>query len=55
MVKSVTAFIEGKLKLRVHREKSAVDRPWKREFQEAIYCATDLYLEICSGRKPSDL
>jgi RNA-directed DNA polymerase len=32
VMKSITAFIEGKLKLRVNREKSAVDRPWKRKF-----------------------
>lgn len=29
---SVTRFVEGKLKLRVNREKSAVDRPWNRKF-----------------------
>ena len=29
---SVTKFLEQKLKLRVNREKSAVDRPWKRKF-----------------------
>ena len=29
---SVTEFIENKLKLRVNKEKSAVDRPWKRKF-----------------------
>lgn len=29
---SVTTFIEGKLKLRVNKDKSAVDRPWKRKF-----------------------
>lgn len=32
VMQSITAFIEGKLKLRVNREKSAVDRPWKRKF-----------------------
>jgi len=32
VMKSITAFIEGKLKLKVNREKSAVDRPWKRKF-----------------------
>lgn len=32
VMKSITAYIEGKLKLRVNREKSAVDRPWKRKF-----------------------
>lgn len=29
---SITTFIEKKLKLKVNREKSAVDRPWKRKF-----------------------
>nr|WP_198409482.1 group II intron maturase-specific domain-containing protein [Limnochorda pilosa] len=29
---SLTRFLEGKLKLRVNREKSAVDRPWRRKF-----------------------
>jgi RNA-directed DNA polymerase len=29
---SITRFLEGKLKLKVHRGKSAVDRPWKRKF-----------------------
>jgi RNA-directed DNA polymerase len=29
---SITGFIEKKLKLKVNREKSAVDRPWKRKF-----------------------
>src|SRR6202040_2726080 len=29
---SVTTFIEDTLKLKVNREKSAVDRPWKRKF-----------------------
>jgi len=32
VMKSISAFIEEKLKLRVNREKSAVDRPWKRKF-----------------------
>ena len=26
------AYLEGRLKLKVNREKSAVDRPWKRKF-----------------------
>lgn len=30
--KSMTQFIEGKLKLKVNEQKSAVDRPWKRKF-----------------------
>lgn len=29
---SVTHYVEGKLKLKVNRDKSAVDRPWKRKF-----------------------
>lgn len=32
VMESITCFVEGKLKLKVNREKSAVDRPWKRKF-----------------------
>lgn len=32
VMNSITCFIEQKLKLKVNREKSAVDRPWKRKF-----------------------
>lgn len=32
VLESITQFLEGKLKLKVNREKSAVDRPWKRKF-----------------------
>jgi len=32
VMESVTKFVEGKLKLKVNRDKSAVDRPWKRKF-----------------------
>jgi RNA-directed DNA polymerase len=32
VMESMTRFIEGKLRLKVNREKSAVDRPWKRKF-----------------------
>ncbi|WP_373893008.1 group II intron reverse transcriptase/maturase [Virgibacillus natechei] len=32
VMESITKFIEGKLKLKVNKEKSAVDRPWKRKF-----------------------
>ena len=32
VMESVTSFIEGKLKLKVNLNKSAVDRPWKRKF-----------------------
>ncbi len=29
---SISRFLEKRLRLKVHREKSAVDRPWKRDF-----------------------
>lgn len=32
VMESVTQFIERKLKLKVNKEKSAVDRPWRRKF-----------------------
>ena len=32
VMESLTRFLEGKLKLRVNREKSTVDRPWRRKF-----------------------
>ncbi|MCL6627152.1 MAG: group II intron reverse transcriptase/maturase [Alicyclobacillus shizuokensis] len=32
VMESVTEFVEGRLKLKVNREKSAVDRPWRRKF-----------------------
>lgn len=32
VMKSVTSYLEGKLKLKVNTSKSAVDRPWKRKF-----------------------
>ena len=32
VMKSLTNFIEDRLKLRVNREKSAIDRPWRRSF-----------------------
>lgn len=32
VINSVTTFIEDKLKLKVNRAKSAVDRPWRRKF-----------------------
>lgn len=32
VMEGVTRFVEGKLKLKVNRDKSAVDRPWKRKF-----------------------
>ena len=32
VMESITDFVEKKLKLKVNREKSAVDRPWRRKF-----------------------
>lgn len=32
VMENITNFIEGKLKLKVNRTKSAVERPWKRKF-----------------------
>ncbi|MDQ0192375.1 group II intron reverse transcriptase/maturase [Paenibacillus wynnii] len=32
VMESVSRFVEGKLKLKVNREKSAVARPWNRKF-----------------------
>jgi RNA-directed DNA polymerase len=32
VMNSITEFLENRLKLKVNREKSAVDRPWKRKF-----------------------
>jgi group II intron reverse transcriptase/maturase len=32
VLESVIRFVEGKLKLKVNRDKSAVDRPWNRKF-----------------------
>lgn len=38
-MKSITKFIEIKLKLKVNKEKSAVDRPWKLKFLGySFYC-----------------
>ncbi|MDT8451973.1 MAG: reverse transcriptase domain-containing protein [Gammaproteobacteria bacterium] len=35
---SMTRFLESRLKLRVNRGKSAVDRPWKRSFLGYTVC-----------------
>lgn len=32
VMESVRRFVEGRLKLRINREKSAVDQPWRRKF-----------------------
>lgn len=36
---SMTHFLESRLKLRVNRDKSAVDRPWKRSFLGYTVCS----------------
>ncbi|WP_252501985.1 group II intron reverse transcriptase/maturase [Sporosarcina sp. Marseille-Q4943] len=43
VMSSITLFIEGKLKLKVNPNKSAVDRPWKRKF---------LGFSFTSGKEP---
>jgi len=37
VMESITLFIEKKLKLKVNRDKSAVDRPWRRKFLGFTY------------------
>ncbi len=32
VMQNITGYLEGKLKLKVNQQKSAVDRPWKRKF-----------------------
>lgn len=32
VMESIVRFVEGKLRLKVNRDKSAVDRPWRRKF-----------------------
>ena len=32
IMESLTRFLEGRMRLKVNRTKSAVDRPWKRTF-----------------------
>lgn len=32
VMESVTRFVEERLKLKVNRQKSSVDRPWRRKF-----------------------
>ena len=31
-MRNITNFLEGRLKLRVNKEKNAADRPWRRKF-----------------------
>jgi RNA-directed DNA polymerase len=43
VMESITRFLEKRLKLKVNRKKSAVDRPWKRKY---------LGYSVTSNRKP---
>ncbi|MGZ9586283.1 group II intron reverse transcriptase/maturase [Paenibacillus marinisediminis] len=44
--RSVTSFIEKKLKLKVNEAKSAVDRPWKRKFLGFSFSVDREYLKV---------
>jgi len=37
-MRNITNFLEGRLKLRVNKEKSAADRPWRRKFLGFSFC-----------------
>ena len=62
---NITNFIEGKLKLKVNRSKSAVERPWKRKFlgftimlsfgKACTTISKDKIREILSRSKPMTL
>lgn len=43
---SMTRFLETRLKLRVNREKSAVDRPWKRSFLGYTVCSRKYNIRV---------
>jgi len=43
---SITRFIEGKLKLKVNRQKSTVDRPWKLKFLGFSFYHRDRMIRI---------
>lgn len=49
---SITHFLEGRLKLRVNREKSAVDRPWKRSFLGYTVCSRQRNVRLKVAPKP---
>lgn len=52
VMQSITNFLEGKLKLQVNREKSAVDRPWKRKFLGFSFYIKDGVVGIRVHDKP---
>lgn len=49
---SVTRFLETRLKLRVNREKSAVDRPWERSFLGYTVCNRKYNMRLRVAPKP---
>lgn len=49
---SLTRFLEGRLKLRVNRDKSAVDRPWKRSFLGYTVCQRKYNVRLKVAPKP---
>jgi len=50
---SMTNFLETRLKLRVNREKSAVDRPWKRSFLGYTVCQRKYNVRLKVAAKPT--
>lgn len=46
-MKNITKFVEGKLKLKVNQQKSAVDRPWKRKFLGFSFTSEKQSPKIC--------
>jgi len=46
VIKSITEFIEGKLKLKVNRIKSAIGRPWDRKFLGFSFYRIDEQIRI---------
>ena len=52
VMESITGFIEGELKLKVNRDKSAVDRPWKLKFLGFTFYTTKSGVGIRVHPKP---
>ncbi len=50
VMESLTNFIERKLKLKVNKEKSAIDRPWNRQFLGYSF-TTDKQIRIKASKK----
>ncbi len=52
VMQSITEYLEGVLKLKVNKEKSAVDRPWKRKFLGFTFYAKKDGIGIRGHTKP---